>query len=215
MRANFLSLPGEIRNTIYNHVLVSEEPLAPGGINSSIAPKILLANKTIYNEAASLLYSENTIDLAEYAPREISSFLCRIGPGNARNIHCIRLDLSCFIYNAEYFWTAGENDSDLRALALIRTSCPELKTLVLSQHLYWQLELELEASASNEHIEGVLRSLDARLRAFTSLETIVAEVVYGAPGYSVLVAQMEGYGWKASSEGHSPAKDNTGERGSD
>jgi len=64
----FLHLPGEIRNQIYNLLLVLPPPSKPKilGSDQSIYPLVLLACRKVYHEARAILYGTNTF-LAHYS----------------------------------------------------------------------------------------------------------------------------------------------------
>ncbi|KAF2217064.1 hypothetical protein CERZMDRAFT_81043 [Cercospora zeae-maydis SCOH1-5] len=91
-RISFLDLPAEIRNDIYQRALVLERQVIsvsgehgrPLPRNLPPAMNILLANRQIYEEASSILYSENTW----YAntEKEATTFLSTISRKNVARI---------------------------------------------------------------------------------------------------------------------------------
>jgi len=57
----FLDLPGEIRNQIYDHLLVIPSHSTPRRLGDPpIYPQILLTNRAIHEEAQQILYGSNT-----------------------------------------------------------------------------------------------------------------------------------------------------------
>ena len=64
----FLTLPGEIRNQIYNLLLIIPPPGVPRSLGggSKISPQILNVCRQIYHEAIEVLYGKNTF-IAHYS----------------------------------------------------------------------------------------------------------------------------------------------------
>ena len=67
MSATFLDLPSELRNKIYEQLLVQQERINPYNERESLTPGLLRANKTVYSEASSVLYAQNCFDLTPYS----------------------------------------------------------------------------------------------------------------------------------------------------
>lgn len=126
-RFRFLSLPGEIRNMIYEAWLVMPSPI-PIYYGESHGEKfltppprpcvaLLCANKQIRYEAGSILYMDNTFKLENYtsSPPSLSRFLDCIGSVNASYLEKLAVD---FLYVGNTTHQAGETArfEDLRAL---------------------------------------------------------------------------------------------------
>src|SRR5882762_3499104 len=96
---NFLSLPGELRNRIYELLVLHQEPIniseylsLPGELRNRIyklTPGLLRTSKTVHREASSLLYSQNRFDFTEVSLKMAASFLEKIGRINANSIRHI------------------------------------------------------------------------------------------------------------------------------
>ncbi|KAF4614412.1 hypothetical protein G7Y89_g15326 [Cudoniella acicularis] len=100
----FLSLPVEIRLRIYYLLLIRRScPHTPRCLHAAMELRILQTCKQIYNEAVSILYSENKFQVSE--PKEILK-LARVRPENFESIR--RMDI-------QVPWTA-ELDSWLELL---------------------------------------------------------------------------------------------------
>lgn len=135
-RFRFLSLPGEIRNMIYEAWLVMPSPI-PIYYGESHGEKfltppprpcvaLLCANKQIRYEAGSILYMDNTFELINYTHSlpNLSRFLNYIGPLSASHLKKLVAD---FLYVGDTTHQAGEEAhfEDLRALR----RCTNLKSL--------------------------------------------------------------------------------------
>ncbi|PQE07856.1 hypothetical protein CJF32_00002975 [Rutstroemia sp. NJR-2017a WRK4] len=134
MPTNFLSLPSELRNDIYEQVLtglsnIVEESMSDDDDEDSHSQilGLLLANKRIYLEATSVLYAVTTFDFSIYSMPEVVTFLERIGRRNASFILDIRI---YFPYWKELrkARVTFEDESEA-ALAAIRDYCTNLRTL--------------------------------------------------------------------------------------
>jgi hypothetical protein len=55
---SFLDLPGEIRNMVYRHALINEEPIRPHQKYSNLALGLIRASSVISREARSIVYRE-------------------------------------------------------------------------------------------------------------------------------------------------------------
>lgn len=67
MSANFLELPSELRNRVYELCLLHEETINPWmdyNQPQELTPGLLHANKTVHREASSLLYAQNRFNFA-------------------------------------------------------------------------------------------------------------------------------------------------------
>ncbi|KAH6623540.1 hypothetical protein F5144DRAFT_365342 [Chaetomium tenue] len=132
----FLDLPGEVRNVIYEALLVMPSPIPiqyDGFLEKLLtqsSPRpcvaLLCANKQIRYEAGSILYMDNTFKLQNYtsSPPSLSRFLDCIGSVNASYLKKLAVD---FLYVGNTTHQAGETArfEDLRAL----WRCTNLKSL--------------------------------------------------------------------------------------
>lgn len=87
-KANFLSLPIELRLCIYDHLLVYELPIKPAlGCYGCPSLSVLRTCKQINAEASPILYSQNTFKF--HQPIFALSRLLSIGAGNAKHLHTL------------------------------------------------------------------------------------------------------------------------------
>lgn len=126
MSANFLSLPSELRNNVYEQVLVLREPIAcptQQGLErlqlqlGSLTLGLLRTNKAVRREASSILYAQNRFDFTVCTSEDVTSFLEQIGPNNASYIRHICVDFPKFHHLNPH--DIGREDS-VRSLEKIR-----------------------------------------------------------------------------------------------
>src|SRR5436190_16020525 len=101
MPPNFFSLPGELRNRIYELRLVHQEPIYPWtdyNPRLGLTLALLRANKTVHREASSLFYAQNRFDFTMGTPEHVASFLRQIGHNNADHIRHICIEFPKFLY---------------------------------------------------------------------------------------------------------------------
>jgi hypothetical protein len=199
MSTNFLSLPSELRNNIYEQLLVLQEPIVrptrPWSWYSplrALHPELLLANKTVHREASSLLYAQNHFDLSMCTSEHVASFLDQIGRHNASHIRHICIDFPDFRDLGQP--NVALKDDSVRILAKIQSDCTNLSTLTTSLDSTNAMELKLDALDSPRIAGEALALVDARFRAILSLEEVVVEVYEDGPSVDIR-RKMEGYGW--------------------
>ena len=130
MSLNFLDIPAELRNIIYEHLLVfqhSVEVFWEAYRFLERYPQLLLANKAVYHEANPLLYAKNCFDFAICTSDRIDSFLNQIGRINASHIRHTNISFSKFRYLDQ--GNAALKDNSIRILAKIQSDCTNLSTL--------------------------------------------------------------------------------------
>lgn len=173
--ANFQSLPGELRNQIYEHLLVSKEAIKPlaSPQQHSINSGILYVNKKIHHEACSMLYSRN---LFNFTPQQnedqISRFIIKIGHTNAASIESIRLSLPTFTVDKSnlfmsIIWQA--------MIGIIASHCNNLKVIRLDTELL--VDGCCIESAIRRPLVDTIPMIDSQLRLIPSLTKIVAELI--------------------------------------
>jgi hypothetical protein len=197
----FLNLPSELRNMIYELVLVRKkavwawfrdrkEPYSPG---------LLRASRLIHREASSIFYSRNRFDFVDASPTRVAAFLQQIGPNNAAYIQHVSI---LFPYNFRaylsdvYCADVHLNDRTMAVFNSVRSNCVNLSSLTAF----------LEHAGSMEHLleEGdddpVLEALDDvadLFRLIPSLPKITVETL-DDPLNDYTQEIMESYGWKTS-----------------
>jgi hypothetical protein len=199
MSTNFLSLPSELRNNIYEQLLVLREPIAsptnPWLRQSQVqalTPGLLRANKTVHLEASSMLYAQNCFDFTMCTSEDVTSFLEQIGHKNASYILSICIDFPNFHYLDLHNVTFG--DDSVRILAKIQSDCTRLVTLTTSLHSTNAMEVRLDALDYPTIVAEGLALVDARFRAISSLQEIIVEVYEDGPSDQIR-REMKNLGW--------------------
>jgi hypothetical protein len=198
MSANFLSLPSEIRNDIYEQLLVLQEPIKVWFGQSqlqALTPGLLRANKTVHLEASSVLYAQNRFDFALCDSEDVTSFLEQIGRNNASYILHICVDFPKFHYLDLHDVTL--EDDSVCILAKIQGDCTRLCTLTTSLRSTNAMELKLDALDHPKIVAEALALVDARFRAISSLQEIIVEVYEDGPS-DCIRREMKNHGWTIS-----------------
>ncbi|KAL5370961.1 hypothetical protein DPSP01_014569, partial [Paraphaeosphaeria sporulosa] len=145
MSPNFCSFPSELRNKIYELLLLQQEPIDPwvGYIRQELTPGLFRANKIVHREASSLFYALNRFDFTMRTPEDVASFLEQIGRNNADCIRHICIDFPTFHYLDPGNVTLEDNS--VRILSRIQTECAKLSALTTSLYSTNAMELRLDA----------------------------------------------------------------------
>jgi hypothetical protein len=194
---NFFSLPSELRNKIYELVLVHDEPIDPCGVYwPSESPNGLFrVSKTIHREATSFFYAQNCFDLSWSSVERINAFFKQIGRTNASYIRHIRIEFPSFP-NLDTHHIVLDSNS-VRILQKLQTDCVKLRTLTTSPDSTNDMEVRLEALNNPKIVREVLKLVNARFKSFSSLEEVIVEVYEG--GLSEDIRQeMKALGWTIS-----------------
>jgi hypothetical protein len=195
MPTNFLSLPSELRNRIYELCLLRQEPIDPWidyNQRQEPTPGLLCANKTVHCEANSLFYAQNRFDFTTATSENVASFLKTIGRNNADYIQHIRINFPNFLYLDPGDVTL--EDDSVGILANIQSSCTNLSTLTMSLYSTNAMELRLDALDNPKIVTETLTLVDTRFRAISSLQKIIVEVYEDGPS-NLIRRKMESHGW--------------------
>ncbi|KAI4199390.1 MAG: hypothetical protein LQ348_001890 [Seirophora lacunosa] len=198
MSSNFFGLPREIRDQIYELVLLHQEPIDPWvdyNRPQKLNPELLRANMTVHREAGSTFYGQNRFDFTMGTPEDVASFLGQTGRNNANYIRHIHIDFSKF-----HHLDAGNvtlEDASVGILANIQSSCTNLSTLTTSRYSTFAMELRLDALDSPEVATEALKLADTHFRAFPSLHEIIVEVYEDGPSDHIR-RETESHGWTIS-----------------
>ena len=87
MPLSFLSLPRELRDQIYELVLLHEELHVPAymcNIGRQLTPGLFQVSKTIHGEATSLFYTQNCFSTMHGDAEKVAKFFEQIGPKKRR-----------------------------------------------------------------------------------------------------------------------------------
>ncbi|KAH7001023.1 hypothetical protein EDB80DRAFT_721339 [Ilyonectria destructans] len=195
--ASFLCLPSELRNTIYELILLRSEPIDPWAWYDlqELTTGLLRASKAVHGEASSLFYSQNRFDFTGVDPEKLAWFLEQIGSHNAGCIRHIVIDFPEFLYPDPGDITIDE--SSVSILASIQSGCANLSTLTTSLYSTNAMELQLDNLDDYNAATEVLTLVDTRFRAISSLQEIILEVYEDGPS-DHLRRRMESYGWTLS-----------------
>ncbi|KAI7978764.1 hypothetical protein EIK77_006984 [Talaromyces pinophilus] len=201
---NFLELPGEIRNLIYDHLLVFEEPIVPWATEEALPVNLLYTNKAVHHEFGSLFYSRITFDFStnghDYDERpcsgcltkQITSFLDQIGD-NARHIQSLKIDFP-YIEREETeswvnCWISGYS---VEVVKQISSNCPDLKKMILGPHLTLYDLLDLAVVDPDEAFE-LLIIVDAFLRTNVPSVNSISVRVPDSEEFLELMIEMEDF----------------------
>jgi hypothetical protein len=198
MSLNFFSFPSEVRNAIYELVLLNDNPIDPC-VNyyrrQKLTPEIFRATKAAHREAISFFYARNCFDFTSRIPEDIILFFNRIGQDNASHIRHIYIDFPTLLYLDGSDVTL-EEDSD-RILGKIQCSCPNLETLKTSLYSTNAMELRLDAQDTPKIFSEAMKLVDNRFRASPSLQEIIVEAYEDGPCDQIR-REMKRCGWKLS-----------------
>jgi hypothetical protein len=190
---SFLSLPGELRNTIYEIVLMQSELIDPWlRYGLQVPTGLFCVSKIVHREASLLFYSQNRFDFTGRDPEKLASFLQQIGPRNANSIQHIVIDFPEFLYLDPGDVTMEEKS--LSILGSIMSSCAGLITLRTSLYSTSNMELRLDNLDHYSLATEALDLVDTHFRAMPSLPEIILEVYEDGPS-DCLRKRMESHGW--------------------
>ncbi|KAI4277007.1 MAG: hypothetical protein L6R38_005521 [Xanthoria sp. 2 TBL-2021] len=200
--SNFFSLPREIRDQIYELVLLDQEPIVPwfyynGRHKLTLA--LLRANKTVHHETSSLLYARNRFDLTIGTPENVASFFARIGRKNADHIRHIYVDFPRFLRVEPDNVTLYDESAGI--LANIQSSCVNLTTLTMSRSCIYDMEVDIKAQDNPKVATEALELVNTHFRAITSLQEIIVEVYEDEPSDHIR-RSMESHGWTIRTISH-------------
>jgi hypothetical protein len=198
MSPNFFSFPSELRNRVYELLLIHQEPVDPWfpyHLLQELTPGLFRVNKTVHHETSSLFYAQNCFDLTTRTPEDVASFLGRIGRKNADYIRHIYVDFpNFFCLNLD---DVALDEDSVRILAKIQSDCTNLSTLTTSLYSTNAMELRLDALDNHKIIGQALRLLDTRFRAISSLQEIIVKVYKDGPSDHIR-REMKSLGWNIS-----------------
>lgn len=172
MPANFLNLPSELRNRIYELCLLKREPIwIRSHEHDKLAIPLFCVNKTVHAEASSFFYAQNQFVFYHSNPEFIIAFLGLIGRKNAG---CIRYVHVTFFSH----FKAGAvplREYQIGVIANIQNGCANLKTLAISlwSKLICDYKINLGALGNPTVVTEILKLVDARFRAISSQKTAV------------------------------------------
>lgn len=203
---NFLDLPIEVRNRIYEIVLVILHPLylfqEPGSPVETFAPDrplqwlaLLHTNRQIYVEASAVLYAINHFHFVDITQRQVGvlrSFLDCIGYVNAASLShlCINFPIAESIDDQP--GKVRLRDDSLESLKLLQDKCTNLSTLETVVHY----KNSSFFTRTDEFLREAFSQIDAQLKAIPSLKRIIIRIaVNDRVPTSSAMDLMQGFGW--------------------
>ncbi|KAF2864922.1 hypothetical protein BDV95DRAFT_600118 [Massariosphaeria phaeospora] len=196
MPTSFLSLSSELRNKIYELVLLHEQPIGPYLENyEEHTPGLFRTNKLVHREASSLFYAQNRFVVCGRDAEEVVSFLDQIGGINAAYIRHIWVSFPGFVDLKPEIITMEEKAECI--LAKIQSECPHLHTLTTDLHSTAIVEAKLDRLDNPIIVDEALKLVDTRFRAIPSLQHIIVMLYLDEPDNYVR-EQMKNRGWTLS-----------------
>ncbi|RYP52804.1 hypothetical protein DL768_002053 [Monosporascus sp. mg162] len=192
--ANFLSLPRELRDIMYEQLLVLDEPIVSPTrpnrprLQTTLHTDILLANKMIHSEASSVLYGQNRFDLTKCTSEQISLFVTRMGRDNSSHVRYIHINFPG-IRDRDQDDVVFDDDSAM-ILAVIQLNCTNLHSITT-----YPDGDQLNTIDKPLVIEKALALINTHFKAILSLGVVVIQVYKDGLGGSVRDT-MKSYGWK-------------------
>ena len=183
---NFLDLPNEVRNKIYQTVLVVLHPLYlfqdPGPCLETFAPDkplqwlaLLHTNRQISVEASAVLYRVNHFEFIDITKQQIGvlrSFLDCIGSVNAASLSHLCINFPVAVSIAEEVGKVRLRDDNLQSLKLLQDKCTNLSTLEMIVH-YRNSGF---FTRTDQFLREAFSHIDAQLKAIHSLQRIIVRV---------------------------------------
>ncbi|KAM0796797.1 hypothetical protein BDR22DRAFT_811593 [Usnea florida] len=196
MSSNFFSLAREIRDQIYELVLLQQDPIDYRN-TWWIRPQATELLRTIHREASSMFYSQNHFDLTAGTPEQLALFFTQIGKKNAdfiRHVHIRFPEILC----GEPDEVILDND-DVGILAKIQSSCANVTTLTFSPYstdaMVTMIEEQFEEQKEPKVVTEAFELVNTHFRAISSLQEIIIEMHEKGPSDHIQ-KEMEGCGWK-------------------
>lgn len=201
---DFLSLPIEIRNNIYERVLAvpqslhlfqdsgcSVESFIPGKPYQWLA--LLYTNRQISKEAGAALCRSNRFafeETDELQPHEspLEAFIQRIGHLNAGSLTYLSINFpTTQIMDGEI----SLREDSMRRLQLLQKECTNLKTL---ETLIFSGDSRFLIEQNDGGVREILAEINRKFGHITSLEKVIARIYSGTPVPS-LKQYLQGLGW--------------------
>ncbi|KAJ5455515.1 uncharacterized protein N7458_003779 [Penicillium daleae] len=203
-RLSILDLPGEVRNIIYRHVLLSANPIIPDLPITGLPSNFFRTNKQIYHESRSIYYSQNCFDLLSLRPEAPLSFLTRIGPQNASWIENLMVPFPSFLQQGEGEGEEVTIDSaSAQILDKVQSACPRLKTLALCPGIGFRTAEEdpdAEFICQGDHHVKMMEMVASRVRMISTELEVEFRLYLSCDCVTQgdFKALLDEYGWKVN-----------------
>jgi hypothetical protein len=198
MPTNFLSLPSELRNVIYEQVIPGS--IAIVYVKSYLYNKLrrkkpllglVLANKRISLEACSVMYATTCFNFNCCDAEELAAFLTHIGRRNASFISDVVVD---FPRSRELSRGEVELDDDSAAsLAVMREFCKSLRTVTTDAGNAISMEKKLQELGDEEVATEAVGLVDEWFGSLGLLRQIIIQLGYDS---TFVRGEMRRRGWK-------------------
>lgn len=205
-QASFSQLPSELRNTIYELLLLHSEPIDPWHrFRLKLTTGLFRVCKTVHHESTSLFYSRNRLDLTAAYPKILDLFFEKIG---SRNAACVRDVLIRFpeFPNLEPGNVAIDEGS-IKMLTTLQSNCTNLNTLRTCRQSTDAMEcwLNVMKKKFDTGLEA-LELVNTHFKAIPSLREVVLYAYDDGPGVETR-QRMKEYNWKLSTTSYTTGKD--------
>ncbi|KAI3320916.1 hypothetical protein HD806DRAFT_505331 [Xylariaceae sp. AK1471] len=201
----FFGLPAEIRNEIYQGLLVPGHPLYlvqatrfepvrifAGDWSWAKSTRILRVNRQAHHEATAVLYGRNQFAVAAGVLKPSSGvlhhFLTRIGPATAGLLTNLCVNFPLLITNPQ------AEAITLGSLRLLQQTCIGLKTLEFLDHRVCAGAVSRDTKNDDRLVQEYLPQVDTLLEAIPSLEKVIVNARTSSLSSSVIEA-MQSFGW--------------------
>jgi hypothetical protein len=201
MPAPFFRLSSELRNLIYELVLLSPNPLSPR--TSWFEPEypslgLLRVNKAIHREASPLFYGLNTFDFTSYDRDDLDSFFKQIDH-NATLIKSIVINFPEF--NDLSVGNVNFADHDTAIHKTIHGHCTNLSKIITTLVTTNAAELQLDALDHYKLATEALNTVDHHFHEILSIREVVV-VAYEQEPNGYIRQEMKRLGWKIMTVPH-------------
>ncbi|KAL2211079.1 hypothetical protein CC79DRAFT_1331447 [Sarocladium strictum] len=195
-KASFLQLPSELRNTIYELLLLHLEPIDPVYPDPlGLTTGLFRVCKAIHHEATSLLYSRNRFDFTVADPEKLTLFFEKIG---SRNAGCVRDILIRFpeFHNLEP-GNVTLDEGSISMLMTLQSSCANLSKVATCLQSTVAMENRLDNLDNFNTATEALELVNIHFKAIPSIREIVLHVYEDGTGVQ-LRQRMTEYNWELS-----------------
>jgi hypothetical protein len=190
-----LNLPSELRNKIFELVLVRQAPIPPWNDWDRLEEftvGLLRANRTVLSEASSIFYAQNHFDLTMGTTTDILSFFEQIGSNNAACIRHICVEFPTF--RCLELGKVSLSEDSISVLASIHNYCTNLSTITTDLGSTHSMEVDLDALDDPSVVSEALKLVHACFKAISSTSEIIVEVYKDGPSDHIRNT-MKSHGW--------------------
>lgn len=209
---SFLDFPPELRNSVYDSVLVRQGVIEPILIyirdngqlayscNSiTLTPGLFRVNNVIYREVSSAFYAQNISDLQCLSSVGLDRFFESIGHDNASHKQHVCLKFPDFdppLYTRQEQELLSVDAASIREIASIRNNCINVRTLKMIAERTCSYMAALANIGDQKTVSDAVALLDSHFRMIPSLQNNVVEYLGIRNNRNAYVErEMERHGW--------------------